>query len=1277
MRKKNCFVSAIIALVMCFCAMYSFCTIVVKADILPSAETVFNETNTYNLNGSINHITDKKEYSKMGYSEPQYSFKFDMSDKNGNTTTNIPYVTVFTHGYNSSASDWMNNAEYIDNGSKFDLTYNEHSMVSKVVELYGLDNTVLLIADMENFDSFKLKRYVLERERERGSIIKNGEEDFNIREQKFGKQYVIVFDSFWNRYKASNDSNNNLYYQFNYMLSHVLYDIKQIDPAHRIPKVNLIGHSRGGLTNLQYALDHPDIVENLISIGTPYFGSSSATIVKNLGIMEGDGLKDITDEAVYESYQRTWNNGYESKYSKINAVAIGAYSTLPFLGLVAHSDKSGSINFWSALGIDAAVTAISVWKTASWFIDFWGAIATKAATRAVTNVLYSLFSQSVTVNIAKILTDEITSVFPYVMWFSDTLVPLSSQLAISPSLLGGTYKGFTRKDKCFSLIGGLAGNCNMNRIAQWAVPVVHNLEPWDEEIIGMVESELRKSKVVSSSFEYYVKADGGVCITGVENQNESALVIPSTITVGQNMKTVTEIAAGAFGSHMVGINSRNSNTSTYSADSGVEGVRTLIIPAGVRKIGNGAFKGMSNLETVTFANSSQTIEFGTEVFAYCSSLGGITLPGSPTEIPAGMFKDCVSLTNMPSPSSLRKIGAAAFSGCKNMAFRTLPDNITEIGEMAFFGCKGNEQLLLPSAIEKIGDGAFANIANVQKFYFNCDNPNYTLCDGVLYNRNCTEIVQYPKKRVGVMFNSETNRPSGSSGLVTSIRPYAFYGCENLTSVNISGVEKVGEYAFANACNLETITAYSLKDVSYEAFSGTKWLEDKLNNSSQVVLSNCLLFYNSEDKKVLESGEWDETIYYIAEQAFASTELETIYIPSSIKEINDNAFYNATSLKNVYFESMNSKLVASLASSDKKIFGNNSNDLKVFLLQNNFSQFSDSEENAFAGIRKELFTRSFTLELYNGTNEVDKITINYGDIFYFAQGWYAINRTGYNYTDTDIMNTCFYNGMQSDLIVGGVTVATFSGWKTEDGELFKDGTWNGIGLTAVTRLYADWTPREFTATLINESAGTQTTVNFSRFDPLQLPSPSKAGFDFIGWDDGSGRTYKGSYPYLKNVTLTAVFDHIYTLGLVSNVNYHYNERIRGVAGTVVVLPQFYEGEYYVVSWGGYPVLSEYTITKNEVLRAFWNKYMINKTDPELETMGNDGETEYGAYKNMSDDYSRVADISIDFDTEIDVGSLSYTVNSGLEDCCFVGRKEWVFIDPRSVMINQEQFKNMRL
>ena len=1270
MRKKDCFVSAIIALVMCFCVMYSFCTIVVKADILPSAETVFNETNTYNLNGSINHITDKKEYGKMGYSEPQYSFKFDMSDKNGNTTTSIPYVTVFTHGYNSYASDWMNNAEYIDNGSKFDLAYNEHSMVSKVVELYGLDNTVLLIADMENFDSFKLKRYVLEREE--GSIIKNGEEDFNIRKQKFGKQYVIVFDSYSDPDKASNDSNNNLYYQFNYMLSHVLYDIKQIDPAHRIPKVNLIGHSRGGLTNLQYALDHPDIVENLISIGTPYFGSTSVSIVQNVENYTGDGLRDIINPSVYEGYRNTWNNGYENMYSKINAVAIGAYSTLPFLAKVAHSDRSETINFWGALGIDAAITAVSVYKMASWFKLFWG----KLATKAVTNLAYNLFPRSIVTSIAEILANEIEMLFPAVIWFSDTVVPLNSQLAIPG--YGESYKGFKRKDKCFSLFG----DYNLKRIAQWDPPVVHNLEPWDEEIIGMVKNELRKTKVEPSNFEFYEKANNEVCITGLINQgSDSVLAIPTAITIGNNVKMVTEIAAGAFGNNMIGINSQNNSASTYSGvNSEVEGIRTVIIPDGVRKIGNGAFKGMSNLETVTFRNTKETIEFGTDVFAYCSNLQSITLPGSPTEISAGMFKDCISLTNMPSPSSLRKIGAAAFSGCSNMYFATLPNDITEIGEMAFFGTKGGSLLLLPSAIEKIGDGAFANVTDTIRFILNDANKNYMVEDGVLYNKSGTEIVQYPKGSTDATFTANVSNSSGNTNTVTSIRPYAFYGCENLTSVNISGVEKVGEYAFANAGNLETITAQWLKDVSYEAFSGTKWFENEWNNesnNSQIVLSNCLLLYTDTEKDVMELRDWRSTVYYIAEQAFASTQLETIYMPLLTEGISENAFYNATSLKNVYFEWMTDNLVESLSSPGKKIFGNNSNDLKVFLPQKNISQFSDSEENAFAGIRKELFTRSFTLEFYNGTNEVSQVTIKYGDTYSFGQEGYTINGTSYDYTNNSIMNVCFYDGIQSDLVVSGVTVATFSGWKTEDGETFTEGTWKGIGLTAVTRLYADWTPTEFTATLIDELNNTNETETFTYFTSANLPSPWKEDYKFRAWVDSEGNEYKLTYSGVGDIILTAVYDRIYILGLTSKFNYPYNKRFRGIAGTVVILPEYFVGNYYVVSWSGHPVLSRYIITKTEVLVAYWNEYILEGVDPELETMGNDGEMEYGAYKNMLCDYSGVADIGIDFDTEIDVGSLSYTANSGLADCCFVGRKEWVFIDPRSVMINQEQFKNVRL
>lgn len=135
MKKK--IICITLAVVMSVFACYFVGTIVVKADEMPSIETIFNATNTYNLNGSVTKETSFEKYhEEKGYDNPQYEFNFDMSSKNNNQTTSFPYVTVFTHGYNSSASDWMNNTEYIDNGSKFDITYNEHSIVNKVVEPY-------------------------------------------------------------------------------------------------------------------------------------------------------------------------------------------------------------------------------------------------------------------------------------------------------------------------------------------------------------------------------------------------------------------------------------------------------------------------------------------------------------------------------------------------------------------------------------------------------------------------------------------------------------------------------------------------------------------------------------------------------------------------------------------------------------------------------------------------------------------------------------------------------------------------------------------------------------------------------------------------------------------------------------------------------------------------------------------------------------------------------------------------------------------------------------
>lgn len=130
MKKSSKYVVIILAALMLFSVVQVFDFVHVKADETPSIETLFEATNTYNLNGDVTRGT------KTGYTNPQYDFKFKMTEKNSNQTTAFPYVTVFTHGYRSSARDWMNNVEYIQQRSKSDITYNEHSMVNKVVAPY-------------------------------------------------------------------------------------------------------------------------------------------------------------------------------------------------------------------------------------------------------------------------------------------------------------------------------------------------------------------------------------------------------------------------------------------------------------------------------------------------------------------------------------------------------------------------------------------------------------------------------------------------------------------------------------------------------------------------------------------------------------------------------------------------------------------------------------------------------------------------------------------------------------------------------------------------------------------------------------------------------------------------------------------------------------------------------------------------------------------------------------------------------------------------------------
>ena len=70
----------------------------------------------------------------------------------------------------------------------------------------------------------------------------------------------------------------------------------------------------------------------------------------------------------------------------------------------------------------------------------------------------------------------------------------------------------------------------------------------------------------------------------------------------------------------------------------------VVIPDGIKKIGNGAFKWCDSLTSVTIPNSVTSI--GDWAFAFCDSLTSVTIPNSVTSIGEGAFKWCESLTSV-------------------------------------------------------------------------------------------------------------------------------------------------------------------------------------------------------------------------------------------------------------------------------------------------------------------------------------------------------------------------------------------------------------------------------------------------------------------------------------------------------------------------------------------------------------------------------------------------------------------------------------------------------
>jgi hypothetical protein len=211
---------------------------------------------------------------------------------------------------------------------------------------------------------------------------------------------------------------------------------------------------------------------------------------------------------------------------------------------------------------------------------------------------------------------------------------------------------------------------------------------------------------------------------------------------------------------------------------------SVIIPDSVTSIGMYAFYLCTSLTSVSIPASVYSI--GINTFSVCTCLTGITVAAGNTNYSSqdGVLYDFAKATLIQ------------FPGGKTGDF-IIPDGVTSIRSQAFQSSAALTGVTIPASVVSIGDTAFSYCFALTAITVAAGNANFSSQDGVLYNIDKTQLIQYPGDKNGAF-----SIPAG----VLSIGNYAFAGNGDLTAVTFpDSVTDIGMYSFSSCTGLTSVS----------------------------------------------------------------------------------------------------------------------------------------------------------------------------------------------------------------------------------------------------------------------------------------------------------------------------------------------------------------------------------------------------------------------------------------------------------------------------------------
>ena len=311
------------------------------------------------------------------------------------------------------------------------------------------------------------------------------------------------------------------------------------------------------------------------------------------------------------------------------------------------------------------------------------------------------------------------------------------------------------------------------------------------------------------------------------NSGVESVVIPSSLTEFDNgvfdncgsLKTITvDEDNEAFSTDENGVLFNKNKTELIYYPLGKE-AEYYTVPDGVVTIATGAFSKEEDLKNVAFPQSLRSI--GDYAFWNCSNFETITLPYGLETIGTRAFSYCWGET-IVIPETVKSIAQFAFESTSAMRgsqvnnAHTISDCLIEVStgtegdyvissgtrllaDLSFYNCNKITSITIPDSVEYIGQEAFENCHALAAFYVSENNEYFSTDEnGVLYNKDKTEIIMYPPANTAETFKV----PSGVTEL-----SYISLGVKLKIVVLPEGVTSISDMVFEN-CPDVTIRGYA-------------------------------------------------------------------------------------------------------------------------------------------------------------------------------------------------------------------------------------------------------------------------------------------------------------------------------------------------------------------------------------------------------------------------------------------------------------------------------------